>query len=66
MSHAFIEEDTFVPGRRAVYGEPPNLQWALMDLDVEGAAKLEEIANEYSIDPQYLLGRWTRARTPAN
>lgn len=60
MSHAFIDEDVFVPARRACLSDPPNLQWALLDLKNEGPEKLDEIAVYYSIDPQFLRGRHLR------
>lgn len=60
MAHAFIDEDTFVPARRAVHAEHPNLQWALIDLENEGLDALDEIAAEYGLNPSYLIGRWAR------
>jgi len=65
MSHAFIDEDAFVPAVRATrtqHPEPPSIQWALMDLKSEGIEHLKEIASDYDIDPQFLLGRWMRAQ----
>lgn len=66
MSHAFIEEDVFVPAIRAKYSEPANLQWALIDLKHEGVENLDSIAADYGLDRNFLLGRFMRAEGVAH
>lgn len=67
MSHAFIDEDAFVPAaalRRTVHAEPQSITYALADIRTEGLEHIEEIARDYDLDPQFLLGRWMRATGP--
>jgi hypothetical protein len=66
MAHAFIEEDYFVTGRRAILADPPNLQWALMDLKSEGVENLNSIAEFYGLDASFLMGRYVRSIETVN